>query len=389
MRHMIERALSPQMGSAAGAPAVLSDVVGLAAFRSGRARHIRGLTAHGDRLVVRLRAPARDLPLRMTSRAFCAVPEGTPPGASRFDEKPIPSAGPYYLAAHYGGNAALLRRNPNYRGPRPRRFAAFLYEMAVQLPAGVDRVARGRADLVAGFGDALHPRSSAARRFGPSAGDGGPRWSRRTLAATHLLRLRTDAGPLADARLRRAVALALDREALAAVFADAPTAHLLPPGIAGSVAVALPQPDFTRARALAGNRTMTLVFAGCRTSPACHTLGSLVRKSLRRVGIGVLIRPAPRHADLTFEEATMSDPDPLGFLASVGGPRPPASRPAPARGATLARRIDAQLTRTGETFAFGTPTIGELATRRIGCRSELPHSFGDDLAALCPRRSDG
>jgi DNA-binding SARP family transcriptional activator len=386
MRDTIERALSPQMGSAAGAPRALGDLVGLAAFRSGRARHIRGLSAGGDRLVIRLRAPARDLPLRMTSRAFCAVPSGTPPSASRFVEAPIPSAGPYYLAAHYGGNAALLRRNPNYRGPRPRRFAAFLYEMAVQLPAGVDRVARGRADLVAGFGDALRPRSSAAHRFGPSAGDGGPRWSRRALSATHLLRLGTDAGPLAGARLRRAVALALDRNALAAVFADAPIAHVLPPGAPGSVAVPVPHPDLTRARALVGKRTVTLVFAGCRARPACQTLGSLVRRSLSRVGIAVQVRPAAPHADLTFQEATMTTPDPLGFLASVGGPRPPSPRPAPARTAALARRIDARLTRTGEAFAFGTPTIGELASQRLGCRTEPPLSFGDDLAALCPLR---
>jgi DNA-binding SARP family transcriptional activator/ABC-type transport system substrate-binding protein len=386
MRHTIERALSPGMGSGAAAPDVLGDVVGLAAFRSGRARHIRGLTTHGDRLVLRLRAPAHDLPLRMTSRAFCAVPKGTPPSATRFDSTPIPSAGPYYLAVHYGGNAALLRRNPNYRGPRPRRFAAFSYEMAVQLPAGVDRAARGRADLVAGFGDTLRPRSSAARRFGTPADGRGPRWSRRTLPATHLLRLRTDAGPLADAGLRRAVSLALDRDALAALFADAPTAHLLPPGVAGSVTAAVPQPDPAAARALVGRRTVTLVFAGCRAGPACHALGSLLRTSLRRAGITVRVRRAARHPDLTLHEQTMTAPDPLGFLAAVGGPRPPSPRPAPARAAALARRLDAQLTPNGNALAFGTPTVGELASARLGCRAQLPLSFGDDLAALCPRR---
>jgi DNA-binding SARP family transcriptional activator/ABC-type transport system substrate-binding protein len=385
MRHTIERALSPRMGSAAAAPAVLGDIVGLAAFRSGHARHIRGLTARGERLVVRLRVPAHDLPLRMTSRAFCAVPDGTPPSPSRFDETPIPSAGPYYLDAHYGGNAALLRRNPNYRGPRPRRFAAFLYEMAVQLPAGVDRVARGRADLVAGFGDTLRPRSSAARRFGAPADTGGPRWSRPTLPATHLLRLRTDAGPLADARLRRAVALALDRHAMAALFDDQPTAHTLPPRVAGSVDTPVPRSDPARARALVGRRDVTLVFAGCRARPACRPLGSLVRTALRRVGISVRVRPAARHADLTFKEVTMAAPDPLGFLAAARGTRSPSPRPAPARAAALARRLDAQLTRNGNTIAFGTPTIGELASADVACRQPLPLSFGDDLAGLCPR----
>jgi DNA-binding SARP family transcriptional activator len=383
MRHTIERALSPRMGSAAAAPAVLGDVVGLGAFRSGRAQHIRGLQARGDRLVIRLRAPVHDLSLRMTSRSFCAVPSGTPPSSTRFVSTPIPSAGPYYLAAHYGGNAALLRRNPNYHGRRPRRFAAFLYEEAVQLPAGVDRVARARADLVADSGDALRPRSSVARRFGTPAA-GRPRWSRRTLSATHLLRLRTQGGPLADARLRRAVALALDRRAMAALFDDVPTALALPPGVAGSVPAAVPRPDPVRARALVGGRSVRLVFAGCRAGPACHSLGLLVRTSLRRAGITVRLLPAAKHADLTFREVSMTSTDPLGFLAAVGGPRPPAPRPDLRRAAALASALDALLTRKGNTFAFGTPTVGELASARLGCRSQLPLSFGDDLAKLCP-----
>jgi hypothetical protein len=260
------------------------------------------------------------------------------------------------------------------------------HEIAVQLPAGVDRVARGRADLVAGSGDALRPRSSAARRFGTPADGRGPRWSRRTLPATHLLRLRIHAGPLADGRVRRAVALSLDRNAMAALFADAPTAHLLPPGAAGSVTAAVPQPDPARARALVGRRTVTLVFAGCRLGPTCHALASLLRTSLRRAGITVRVRRTARRPDLTVHEQPMTAPDPLGFLAAVGGPRPPSPRPAPERAAALARRLDARLTRNGTALAFGTPTVGELVSPRLACRARLPLSFGDDLAALCPRR---
>jgi hypothetical protein len=51
---------------------------------------------------------------------------------------------------------------------------------------------------------------------------------------------------------------------------------------------------------------------------------------------------------------------------------------------SMARRLDAQLTRNVITFAFGTPTVGELASARLGCRVRLL-SIGDDLAALCPR----
>jgi hypothetical protein len=184
----------------------------------------------------------------------------------------------------------------------------------------------------------------------------------------------------------RAVALALDRNALAALFADAPTAHLLPPGVAGSVTATVPIPDPARARALVGRRTVTLAFARCRLGPACQAFASLLRTSLRRAGIIVRVRRTARHPDLTLHEQTMMGPDPLGFLAAVGGPRPPSPRPAPARAAALARRLDAQLTRNGNALAFGTPTVGELASARLGCRAQLPLSFGDDLAALCPRR---
>ena len=383
MRDTIERALSPKMGSAAAAPVVLNDVLGLRAFRSGKAQHIRGLVVRGDRLVVRLRAPAPDLPLRMTATAFCAVPSRTPASASRFVSTPIPSAGPYYLAQHYGGNAALLRPNPNYRGPREGDLE-YLFEMGVQLPAGVDRVASGRADLVVGSGDALRPRSSVARQFGDVSPEAQtPRWSRRLLAATHLLRARTDSGPLASRRVRRAVALALDRAAMAALFDDVPAGRVLPPGVAGSGTARVPNAEPHAARALVGRRRVTLVFGGCRNHPACQALGSLVRTSLRKAGITVLHRPADPSADLAFAEVVMARPDPLGFLAASGGPRSPSPGPAPDDAAALARRLDAELVRTGRVVPFGTPTVGVLVSGRIGCQEALPLSIGDDLTALC------
>jgi ABC-type transport system substrate-binding protein len=237
---------------------------------------------------------------------------------------------------------------------------------------------------VAGGGDALGPRSSAARRFGAARGDRPVRWSRPTLPATDLLRLRTASGPLADARLRRAVVLALDRDAMAAVLDDVPATHALPPGVAGSLPVTPRRRDVARARALVGRRHVTLVLAGCRGRPACPALGSLVRAALRRAGIAVHVRPGARDADLSFRHIAMSAPDPLGFLAAAGGPHAPSPRPGPARATAIARRIDARLVSTHEVFAIGTAAVGELATARLGCRAQLPLSFGPHLTSLCP-----
>jgi Bacterial extracellular solute-binding proteins, family 5 Middle len=382
MRFTIERALSPRMGSGGAASAVLGDLQGVGAFRAGRADHIAGLRARGNQLVVRLRRAAADLPLRMTSRALCAVPEGTPPSPTRFQQLPIPSAGPYYIAEHRGGNAALLRANPNYRGPRTPHFTALLYEQAVVEPRGVDRVARGLADLVAGFGDSLRPGSEAARRFAATTA-GRPHWARRPLLATHLLRLRTRNGPLAHTRVRSAVSLALDRRAMAGIFDDQPTARVLPPGVPGAVEADVPQPDTARARALVGDRQVAVTYAGCDGRPACLALEAFVRSALRRVGVTAHRAVPGRPADVTFREVKMTAPDPLGFLAAAGGPGPPSPRPPPARAAVLAKRIDKELSAGGAILAFGTPTIGELASPRLGCRRQAPFSFGDDLARLC------
>ena len=382
MRFTIERALSPRMGPGAAAPAVLRDLEGIGTFRAGRADHISGLTTRGNKLVIRLRRPAADLPLRMTSRALCAVPQGTPPSPIRFKGLPIASAGPYYIAEHHGGLALLLRANPNYRGPRAPHFKALLYEQAVVEPHGVDRVARGRADLVAGFGDSLRPGSEAARLFAATSG-GRPHWARRPLLATHLLRLRIRSSPLADPRLRSAVSLALDRRAMAGIFNDQPTSRVLPPGVPGAVDADAPRPDPARARALVGARQVSITYAGCDDRPACSALEAYLRKTLRRAGVTVHRAAPGRPADVTLQKVDMTASDPLGFLAAAGGPRPPSPRPAPARAAVRAERIDEELSDGDAVVAFGTPTIGELASPRLGCRGESPFSFGDDLARLC------
>jgi hypothetical protein len=170
---------------------------------------------------------------------------------------------------------------------------------------------------------------------------------------------------------------------MAGIFDDRPTARVLPPGVPGAIAAEMPQPDPARARALVGARQVSLTYAGCDGRPACPALEAFIRSALRRVGVTVHRAVPGRPADLTLREVHMTAPDPLGFLAAAGGPRPPSPRPAPARAAVLAERIDEELSDGGAIIAFGTPTIGELASPRLGCRRQSPFSFGDDLARLC------
>jgi hypothetical protein len=170
---------------------------------------------------------------------------------------------------------------------------------------------------------------------------------------------------------------------MAGIFIDRPTARVLPPGVPGAIGAVVPPPDPARARTLVGARQVSITYAGCDKHPACSVLEAFLRQALRRVGIAIHRAVPGSPADVTLQRVDMTAPDPLGYLAAAGGPRPPSPRPAPARAAVAAERIDEELSDRGAVIAFGTPTIGELASPRLSCREQSPFSFGDDLARLC------
>jgi streptogramin lyase len=116
-RDDIERALSPRWGPLPQDPSVVPEIAGLGAFRGGRARHISGISASGNRLVIRLTRPAADLPQQLAMPYYCAVPGNAPVRA----RAPLPMAGPYYMHSYSPSKQIVLARNPNYRGDRPAR----------------------------------------------------------------------------------------------------------------------------------------------------------------------------------------------------------------------------------------------------------------------------
>src|SRR5439155_17503393 len=113
------------MGDGAPGPQFVGDIAGEQDFLDGKAEHISGLEANGDRLSITLVDPSPDFLARLSLPIFCPVPVGTRalPGAAvghpaGFDGD-VPSAGPYYLLGRVENDLTILKRNPNYRGPRP------------------------------------------------------------------------------------------------------------------------------------------------------------------------------------------------------------------------------------------------------------------------------
>src|SRR5439155_1400324 len=127
-RHTIERTLAEEHAWPYGA-----DIVGARAFAAGRATHISGVSAHGNLLSITLAKPAGDFLTRISMPAFCPVPLSVRVSPNASATGPIPSAGPYYLASTTGDRAVLLR-NPNYHGSRPRRPARIVYTKDIPTP---------------------------------------------------------------------------------------------------------------------------------------------------------------------------------------------------------------------------------------------------------------
>ncbi len=124
-RHSIERAFDPRMHGAALAFA--DDIAGARAFASGKANHVSGVTVRGNRLSIALIRPAPSILARLAMPIFCAVPLNTPPSP----QTAIPSAGPYYIASHVRNRQIVLKRNPNYHGPRPHRLDEIVYTIGI------------------------------------------------------------------------------------------------------------------------------------------------------------------------------------------------------------------------------------------------------------------
>ena len=140
----------------------------------------------------------------------------------------------------------VLDRNPNYRGPRPRRPARIVYLTGVPSAKAVALADGGQADVVPWDFDPHGPvapggalaRSAKAGRYNAVAAPG-----------VDLLAFNTRRALFRDARLRRAVNYALDRPALAGIFGEAVSDRYVPPAVPGasrSAVYPLSGPDLVR-----------------------------------------------------------------------------------------------------------------------------------------------
>jgi YVTN family beta-propeller protein len=420
----IERTLNPGMHS--GYAQYLADVVGARAYMSGKASHIAGVIANGDRLTIRLRAPAPDFLARLSQPAgSCAVPSNTP--VNRNGENQIPSAGPYYVTSYTPHQEVVLKRNPNYHGRRPHQFARIALTVRISPKRAVHEIEAGLADYTivgleapaSAAGATLLSRLPA--RYGArsaAAARGAQQYFAHPGTQLDYFMLNTHRPLFSNERMRQAVNYAINRRALARLgdaFAPLPahpTDHYLPPGMPGyrDAHIYPMTPNVARARSLAPGGRRTAVLYTCNFSP-CREQAQIVKTDLAAIDVNVQIKTFS--LDKMFaREQTPGEPfdlawdgwlpnyfDPESMLtetlqdSSVG---PTFDNPAYQKKLAAAARLsgpDRYLTygqldldiarHAAPLAAFDNLIDRDFFSARIGCQTY--GVYGMDLAALCTR----
>ncbi|HMC62184.1 MAG TPA: ABC transporter substrate-binding protein [Candidatus Solibacter sp.] len=248
--------------------------------------------------------------LRVEIRAAIETPD--PPVAGHG----IPDvAAAFNIARWEAGRRAVYDANENAPAGRPYldsidiQMGKTLHDQSIDLELG-------RADIVElGPGELL--RQSAGRRV----------WSSAPVRVIALL----FSARIEDARIREALALAVDRPAIHSVLMQRQgeiSGALLPQWISGYAFVFPTASDAARARALVaglpqGQRTLSLGVEDAAARP----IAERIALNARYAGLAVSVIPQAANADVRLVEVRVASADPARALASValalGLPEPP------------------------------------------------------------------
>ena len=200
----------------------------------------------------------------------------------------MPSAGPYYIADHLNGEYTILKRNPNYTGPRPHAFDAIALREGVDPGVAVGLVERGSWDgIVHVFDPLLTPTGPVAEEYG---GRGHIRRCAlvrrgRRKPLTRLPRIqRGPPGVLRPGRAPRGVR-SRSTGSPSLPCGERATDQLLPPVMPGFVDRELYPLDgsgLDEARALMDGRRATAVFGVARGNDHARQEAEIVRADPRR-----------------------------------------------------------------------------------------------------------
>jgi peptide/nickel transport system substrate-binding protein len=312
----INRVLDPRMSS----PWVvqLRDVVGAADVLAGRRITATGVTALGNRLVVRFTRAVTDFAARTAMPFMCAVPPTFPIDPEGV--KSLPGAGPYQVTAFRPGETVTVRRNRFYGGVRPHHVDGFDVDLRAASPFDmIERIDRGEADWGHSIaGQFFLPPLDLAGKYGLNRS----RFFVKPGLTLQLVAFNSSRPLFRDnAALRQAVNFALDRSVLARAPASSATDQLLPfslPGFRDADLYPLAKPNLERAQALARDNlrgAKAVFYAPDFAVPLA--IAQLIKTQLAAIGLEAEIKPVPLHIATAAYAGRLASPGEPWDIATV------------------------------------------------------------------------
>jgi peptide/nickel transport system substrate-binding protein len=246
------------------------------------------VTAKGNTLTIRLKAPDGGLISKLGMPFFQAIPTNLPTDPKGVNA--YPSAGPYYFASREVGRQIVLKRNRYYRGGRPANVDQFVITANTNLDQSLLQVRANQVDLdLNGLPPGAH--ADLAATYGINKGQ----YQVHPLVQTDYVALNNDRPTFANAQLRKAVNYAIDRPAMLRVrgaFAGKRTDQILPPGMPGFVdqkIYPIKGSDYAKAKQLAGNRC-DKVTLWTTTTTTGQNLAQVLKYNLGQIGCDASVR---------------------------------------------------------------------------------------------------
>ncbi len=227
VKRSFERAFHPK--TPCPVPSFFDRIAGFTAYRKGDVTELSGVTVLSDHVVrITLREPDATLLPILTLGTTAPVCRSA---GHVFDPKfnqTACGAGPFRLASWQGRDAVELRRHDGYHGASAVHLDGIRWLFGVPSTSQRFRFERGELDIV----HELTAADAVAFRADPRWNPLGA-WSRPR--STRGIFMNTELPPFHDARVRRAVAHAIDRDQVASLRAGHLVASnsMIPSGVVG------------------------------------------------------------------------------------------------------------------------------------------------------------
>ncbi|HKU67590.1 MAG TPA: peptide ABC transporter substrate-binding protein [Candidatus Baltobacteraceae bacterium] len=241
-------------------------------------------------VVIRLKSPWNAAVTRLFAQsdfAFGILPahafKDTRLQRAPWEQRPFGS-GPFRVAQWQRGDRIVLERNPYFR-PVPK-LARIVLRIIPNTDAAFDALRAHDVDI-----GPLYPEMIAQARASANLSI-----LRTPENATVWLSLLTSREPTSDARVRRAIAYAIDMHTVAGAYDHLypQAAAFLPPVLAWHDARMRPYPyDPAKARALLGNHRIDALLVVQSEEPLFTRIATIVQQQLANAGIGVTIKEFP------------------------------------------------------------------------------------------------